>query len=88
MQSTYSSGLVWLRRDLRLSDNAALAAAFVARDMKKNVIGSSFTKFHLDSLVGNPGLVLIISGLLKIEKRRTEAGACNGLFVGSLVKFC
>ena len=27
MQSTYSSGLVWLRRDLRLSDNAALAAA-------------------------------------------------------------
>ena len=27
MQSTYSSGLVWLRRDLRLTDNAALAAA-------------------------------------------------------------
>ena len=27
MQSTYSSGLVWLRRDLRLADNAALAAA-------------------------------------------------------------
>ena len=27
MQSTYSSGLVWLRRDLRLTDNAALSAA-------------------------------------------------------------
>ena len=27
MQSTYSSGLVWLRRDLRLTDNASLAAA-------------------------------------------------------------
>ena len=27
MHSTYSSGLVWLRRDLRLQDNAALAAA-------------------------------------------------------------
>ena len=35
--------------------NAALAAAFVAKDMKKNGIGSSFSKFHLDSLVGNPG---------------------------------
>lgn len=27
MQKTYSKGLVWLRRDLRLQDNAALAAA-------------------------------------------------------------
>ena len=35
--------------------HAQLAASFVAKDMKTNGIGSSFSKFHLESLTGNPG---------------------------------
>jgi hypothetical protein len=37
------------------SGHAELASAIVSKDMKKNGVGSSFSKFHLEALVGDPG---------------------------------
>jgi hypothetical protein len=35
--------------------NAELSSYFVERDIKRNGIGSSFSRFHLEALVGDTG---------------------------------
>jgi hypothetical protein len=35
--------------------NAELSSYIVEKDIKRNGIGSSFSRFHLEALVGDPG---------------------------------
>ncbi len=72
--------LVWLRRDLRLADHAALAAA--VRTGKPVYLAFVFDTEILDGLPADDRRVSFIHGAVSDVDQRLRAGGAAGLFVG------
>ncbi len=80
MQHIYSKGLVWLRRDLRLHDNAALATALA--QCEQVFCAFVFDKAILDLLPRQDRRVEFIqASLLEVDTGLRQAGGHSGLLV-------